>query len=200
MTNDPSDRPAPPSGLDRLALLAAFGLLVLSIAAVPHLLRAWDFDAPAWRQDRSHDEVRVVKRSCDRARRTATLSRSALRQVGIARATPDDLVQLRIHGIRSDYVRELAALGYDDLDVDDVVRLHIHSVRTDFIRDLQAHGYRGLEVDDLVQLRIHDVSPGFVEELGALGLRGLDAADLVRLRIHGVTPAFVREMQEALDR
>ena len=49
----------------------------------------------------------------------------------------NDVVQMRIHGVTAEFVKELRALGYNDLDVDDLVKMRIHGVTPQFIRELR---------------------------------------------------------------
>ncbi len=102
------------------------------------------------------------------------------------RASISDLLQLRMHGITVDYIREARQAGYQNLTAEDLVQLRIHGVETAFLRELKAGGY-DLRAADIVQLRIHGVDSGYVRELKSFGLKP-DASDLTQMRMHGVTP------------
>ncbi|NIP14550.1 MAG: 4-hydroxy-3-methylbut-2-enyl diphosphate reductase, partial [Pseudomonadales bacterium] len=56
-------------------------------------------------------------------------------------------------------VRELAELGYDPQDVNELVRLKIHGVKPELVRELRAAGYTELSVEEVVRLNTHGVSP-----------------------------------------
>ena len=45
-----------------------------------------------------------------------------------------DLVRARDHGVSAGYVRELKALGYDNLPLDEVIRLRDHGVTAERIK------------------------------------------------------------------
>ena len=63
-----------------------------------------------------------------------------IRDAGL-RASVNDLIQLRIHGVTLDYVREARQAGYQNFSADDYVQLRIHGVDTNFLRELKAAGY-----------------------------------------------------------
>jgi hypothetical protein len=52
----------------------------------------------------------------------------------------DQLLQLGIHNVDPDFVREMRAAGFDDLSVDKLVELSIHNVDPDFIRQIREVG------------------------------------------------------------
>ena len=109
----------------------------------------------------------------------------------------DEYFSFRIFNITPQLVRELAALGYRDIDADDLVASQIHGVRPEYIRRMTAAGFRDLSLQDLISFRIHGVSGEFVQELRELGYADIPGDKLVAMRIHGVTPEFIREMKAA---
>lgn len=110
-------------------------------------------------------------------------------------ASINDLIQLRIHGVKLDYIREARRAGYQTLTADDYAQLRIHGVDTEFLREIKAAGY-DLHAADIVQLRIHGVDNSYIRGLNTYGLKP-DASDLTQLRIHGVTPEYLRDLKEA---
>ncbi len=111
------------------------------------------------------------------------------------RASSNDLVRLRMHGITVDYIREARQAGYANFTADDLVPLRIHGVETAFLRDLKAAGY-DLRASDIVQLRIHGVDSGYMRDLKGYGLKP-QASDLTQMRMHGVTPEYLKGLKEA---
>ena len=111
------------------------------------------------------------------------------------RASSQDLIGLKIHGVSLDYIREARRAGYETFTADDYVQLRIHGVGTDFLRELRAAGY-DLRAGDITQLRIHGVDSGYVRELKDYGLKP-DASDLTQMRIHGVTPEYLKGLKDA---
>ena len=63
-----------------------------------------------------------------------------IRDAGL-RASIRDLLQLRMHGITLDYIREARQSGYQNFTAEDYVQLRIHLVETTLLRDLKAAGY-----------------------------------------------------------
>ena len=117
--------------------------------------------------------------------------------LGYDKVSLDKLVEFRIHDVFPEFVRELAGLGYTDLSADRLVEFRIHDVDPALIRTLRELGYAELPSERLVELKIHDVTPEFIQVFGELGYRNLPAEWLVEFSIHDVTPEFVREISEA---
>jgi len=111
------------------------------------------------------------------------------------RASSQDLVALKIHGVTLDYVREARQAGYQNFSADDYVQLRIHDVDTDFLRGLKAAGY-DLRAGDIAQLRIHGIDSEYMRKLKNYGLRP-EASDLSEMRIHGVTPEYLKGLKDA---
>jgi hypothetical protein len=117
-----------------------------------------------------------------------------IRDAGL-RASINDLLQLRMHAINMDYIRQARQAGYQNLTAEDLVQLRIHGVETAFLRDLNAAGY-DLHAADIVQLRIHGVDSGYMRELKSYGLKP-DASDLTQMRMHGVMPEYLKGLKDA---
>ena len=101
------------------------------------------------------------------------------------RASSQDLIQLKIHGVTLDYIRDARRPGYQNFTADDYVQLRIHGVDTNFLRDLKDAGY-DLRAGDIAQFRIHGVDSRYMRDLKTYGLKP-EASDLTQMRIHGVT-------------
>lgn len=139
------------------------------------------------------------------------------------RASTDQLIELRAHGVTLPYVSEALQAGYRDFSTQDFIDLRDHGVRSDFLRDLKADGYnltaRGitdlrdhgvtsefmrdlkragydLAPREAANLRDHGVSSEYMRELKDYGLRPA-APELVSLRDHGVTPEFLKGIKDA---
>ncbi len=111
------------------------------------------------------------------------------------RASSQDLIALKIHGVTLDYVRDARQAGYQNFTADDYAQLRIHGVETAFLRDLKADGY-DLRAADIVQLRIHGVDSRYMRDLKSYGLKP-EAADLAQMRMHGVTPEYLKGLKDA---
>jgi beta-lactamase regulating signal transducer with metallopeptidase domain len=120
-----------------------------------------------------------------------------MKELGHGNASLDRLVEFRIHGVTPEFVRAMASSGYRELPADRLVEFRIHGVTPEFVRGMVEAGYRDLPPDRLVEFRIHGVSPKFVQEFSDEGYRDLGPERLVEFRIHGVTPEFVEELARA---
>jgi len=116
---------------------------------------------------------------------------------GVRDAVPDastkQLIELRIHGVSLDYIREAGEAGYKDFTAKDYVQMRIHGVDTGFLRGLHASGYK-LQAGEICDLRIHGVSAEFVKELKQAGY-DLTAKQITELSIQGVNSEYLRELK-----
>ena len=107
------------------------------------------------------------------------------------------LMELALHDVSLDFVRQMKELGYGDEPLDRLVEFRIHGVTPGFVRGMASAGYHELPAERLVEFRIHGVSPEFVQGMSDAGYRNLPPERLVEFRIHGVTPEFVKRIVEA---
>jgi hypothetical protein len=112
-----------------------------------------------------------------------------------ASLTAEQLIALRDHGVRGDYVEQMRAAGLNELCVEDLIELHNNGVTPRFVRGLREAGLADLTCDQLIELFCHGVTADYVREMYALGLTGATPDQLVELFDHGVDAAFVREMR-----
>ncbi len=103
----------------------------------------------------------------------------------------EQLLQLAIFDINREFIHQLAAAGYDDLDLSDVVQAKIHDLSPDFIREMGDLGYASVDFDEIVQLAIHGIDADFVAEMSGLGFEDLSVEEVISAKIHGVTPEFI---------
>ena len=108
----------------------------------------------------------------------------------------EEIAAFRNHGVTAEYVRAIAALGYEKADPDDILSLKIHGVTPKDIADMNAI-FGKLPLEDHVSLKIHGVTPDTVRSLSALGLGRLSADDALSMRIHGVDAAYVEKLRSA---
>jgi hypothetical protein len=118
----------------------------------------------------------------------------SIRDAGL-NASTKQLIELRIHGVTTDYVRETQRSGYRRLGVQDYIDMKIHGVEPAFLLDLKDAGYE-LSAQQVIELRIHGVSSEFLRDLKDYGLQP-KASDMVQLRIHGVSAEYLKGLRDA---
>ncbi len=113
--------------------------------------------------------------------------------------SPEELANLRRHGVTPEFLGALAALGYKQASVNDLVSLKIHGATPEYISEMTALlGKQSL--DELVALRIHGVTPEFVRRFHEAGYPRISADEAVSLRIHGVDPDAAAQWATVLGR
>jgi len=206
-----SSSPSPALAEDAPRWLA--GLLALAmVATVGAAARLSFFDAPVDPAVPVASAVQPVAvrsgaqpaqkpSSVSAARRTAPASRVT---GGVAGGidgglSPEELANLRRHGVTPEFLGALAALGYKQASVNDLVSLKIHGATPEYISEMTALlGKQSL--DELVALRIHGVTPEFVRRFHEAGYPRISADEAVSLRIHGVDPDAAAQWATVLGR
>jgi hypothetical protein len=102
------------------------------------------------------------------------------------------LIQLRNHGVGFEYIRDVRAAGYTEMDAQDLVQLRNHGVSAGFLRDLKADGYN-LRTEDIIQLSNHGVSSEYMKGLRDAGYASLSVSEITQLRNHGVQTGLIEE-------
>lgn len=80
----------------------------------------------------------------------------ALKDAGYDGLSVDEINQLRNHGVEPRFVGEARRLGYD-FTPEELAQLRIHGVDGGYLRHLQETGMRNLSAEQIAQLRIHGV-------------------------------------------
>lgn len=112
-------------------------------------------------------------------------------ELGEEDAGIDQLLEMKIHDIDTDYARSLAKSGFKGLTLEDVMNAKIHDVDPDYVKQVNAMGYPGLSFEDILNFRIHDITPEYIKGLKDAGITNLSAEELVGFAIHDVTPATI---------
>jgi beta-lactamase regulating signal transducer with metallopeptidase domain len=141
--------------------------------------------------------------------------------LGYKDLTVDQLISLKIHGVTTEYVRDLLAaglklkvdeivsfaihgaqpadivemqkLGYK-LTPDEIVSMYIHGLTPEFTRQMKSAGYGTPSIEQLISFKIHDVTPEIAEQFKQAGVRELNFDKLVALQIHGANPDQVKQI------
>ena len=154
-----------------------------------------------------HGDQRVIQQTKVRlvaAAQTAQESREpaadnsfvgGMAALGYKDLTVDQLITLKIHGVTSDYVRQLQAAGLK-LKVDEIVNFAIHGAEPADIVEMQKQGYK-LSPDEIVTMQIHGLTPGFAREMKAAGYGTPTFEQLISFKIHDVTPEVAKQFKQA---
>lgn len=114
--------------------------------------------------------------------------------LGLGTLTPAQLVELRMHDVSPDFIRELWEVGYKNMSVTEIAELAMHGVNIAFIQEMRDAGYANLSVGQLTELKMFGISSAYISELREVGYVDLPVDQLVELGMHGVNANFVREM------
>jgi hypothetical protein len=133
----------------------------------------------------------------------------------------DQLISLKIHGVTTEYVRELLATGLkpkvDEIisfaihgaqpaDIvemqklgykptpSEIVSMYIHGLTPEFTRQMKSAGYGTPTFEQLISFKIHGATPEIAEQFKQAGVRELDFDKLVSLQIHGANPDAVKQI------
>ncbi|MGH9720738.1 MAG: hypothetical protein ACRD8O_11040, partial [Bryobacteraceae bacterium] len=99
------------------------------------------------------------------------------------RANTRDLIDLRVHGVKPEYIQEARNLGFADFDARNFIELKIHGVTTELLRELKRVGYN-FSAKDITELKIHGVTPDLIAALKSASY-DLSAREITELKIHG---------------
>lgn len=119
-----------------------------------------------------------------------------LEQLGIARPTPRQLLDLLIRDVPGNTVAALSDAGYTNLEIRDLTQLDSHGVRSELITEMQRLDDRPT-VNEMVRLRIHGIGASTFRQLDELSLGSLAVEDLIAYRINGIGPSYLRGMVDA---
>ncbi len=119
----------------------------------------------------------------------------AIAALGYKDLSVDQLISLKIHGVTTEYVRQLLAAGLK-LKVDEIVAFAIHGANPADIVEMQKLGYK-LTPDEIVSMQIHGLTPGFTRQMAAAGLGTPTFDQLIAFKIHGVTPEIAEQFKQA---
>jgi beta-lactamase regulating signal transducer with metallopeptidase domain len=119
-----------------------------------------------------------------------------LKAAGLTNLTVDELIGLKVQGVKPEYVKSMKDLGLK-IDPDDLIGMKVQGITPDYAREMRAATGQALDADALIGLKVQGVTPEYIKDMHGLGLKA-DADDIIGMKVQGVTPDYVREMR-ALD-
>jgi beta-lactamase regulating signal transducer with metallopeptidase domain len=107
-----------------------------------------------------------------------------IRALGYERATPDDLLALRIHDVTPEFISQMTAI-FGRLPLADCAAFKLHGVTTQYVREIRSLGYTQISEGDLIAFRIHGITPEWIRQTNGEAGRRLGARELIQRRIRG---------------
>ncbi len=107
----------------------------------------------------------------------------------------DQLISLKVHGVTTEYVRELLAAGLK-LKIDEIVGFAIHGAQPAEILEMQKLGYK-LASNEIVSMYIHGLTPEFTRQMKSAGFGTPTFEQLISFKIHGVSPETAEQFKQA---
>jgi beta-lactamase regulating signal transducer with metallopeptidase domain len=120
-----------------------------------------------------------------------------LAALGYTGLSVDQLVQLRAVGVTADYIRELQSVGLQHPSVNELVRLRALGVQADYVKAMRDRFGASTPVDDIASARAVGVTPQYVDEMASFGLRNLSFDQVRSLRALGVSSDYLRDLARA---
>ena len=118
-----------------------------------------------------------------------------LKSVGYDNLSLKKLVDLRVHGVTPEYIKEMRSAGFNE-SLDRFAEMHMFGVTQEFRETMAKSGYPNLNAEKLVEFKIHGITPAFIQQMQALGFKDLPANKLTELKIFNVNAQQVEELKE----
>jgi hypothetical protein len=118
-----------------------------------------------------------------------------LKSVGYEGQSLKKLVELRVHGVTPEYIKEMRAVGFNE-SLDKFAEMHIFGVTPEFRQTMAQAGYPNLGAEKLVEFKIHGITPAFIQQMKFLGFTDLSASKLTELKIFNVNAQQVDELKQ----
>ncbi|HEY0380028.1 MAG TPA: hypothetical protein VGC87_24150 [Pyrinomonadaceae bacterium] len=110
--------------------------------------------------------------------------------------TDEQMFTATMIDVRTGFVDDLKAIGFDHLDFEDVVKAVIFKITPQFAAEMKSIGFENLDLEELVKARIFKIDAAFAREVREMGFDdGQSMEQLVKLRIFKVTPGFLKEIK-----
>ena len=103
-------------------------------------------------------------------------------------ASMEELKSMRIHGVKPEFVHELAQAGHRGLSASQLTSAAIKGVNATYVRDMASVGYGKASLKDLSEMRMFGVTADYVRQFQKAGYRDLSTKQLVKMRTFGVQP------------
>ena len=118
---------------------------------------------------------------------------SALEKMGYAAPQDEDAFSLVMSDVTLGYAQAVRDTGLTS-SLSDLVNLRDHGVSSDYVRAVRQEGFTDLSAPDISELRDHGVEPKYLKAIKAAG-PDLSIEEIDRLYDHGVKPDYYKAMK-----
>jgi beta-lactamase regulating signal transducer with metallopeptidase domain len=117
----------------------------------------------------------------------------SINAAGLTNLTVDEIIDLKVQGITSDYIKSVKELNIK-VDVDTLVSLKVQGVTSEYIKNMRGATGQRLDADDLISMKVQGITPEYIQQMHDIGLK-TDADDLIAMKVQGITPEYMKQMQ-----
>ncbi|HEY2467329.1 MAG TPA: M56 family metallopeptidase [Terracidiphilus sp.] len=118
----------------------------------------------------------------------------AVRQEGFTNLSASEISELRDHGVNPNYLKAIKAAG-PDLSIEAIDRLYDHGVKPDYYKSMKTTAPQ-LSIEQIDSLFDHGVEPDSYKGFASVDPK-LSIEQIDSLRDHGVKPEYYRRMRSA---
>lgn len=115
-----------------------------------------------------------------------------LEAVGFRNLTVDQLIALKVQGVRPEYIRRLREAGLNP-NTQQLIALRVHGITPEYVRDMQALGLSPA-LEQLIAMKVQDVTPEYVRTIRS-GFPDAGIDQVIALKVQGVTPEFIQKVR-----
>ncbi len=121
----------------------------------------------------------------------------AMRKAGFEKLTIMQIIEMKIHGIDEAYIKEAQSLSNEKLSARDIIQFKISGVKPEYISAMKQAGFDNLSIRKLSHMRLIGVMPEFAADMKRAGYDNLTAEQLTQMKLHGITPEYIQQTQSS---
>jgi hypothetical protein len=103
-----------------------------------------------------------------------------------AKSALETAIEMKAVGVTPEYVRDLAAAGFGNLDSSDLTEARAVGVTGAYVREMRGAGYGSNDLDDYVEMRAVGVTASYANKFKKAGYRTPTKDQLVRAKAHDI--------------
>jgi bla regulator protein blaR1 len=114
-----------------------------------------------------------------------------IRSMGL-KPSPNEIVMLKVQDVTPQYIRDVRALGLDP-SLDEIVAMKVQDITPEYVKEMRARGM-GADIDELIAMKVQDVTPEYRATLERAGYK-LNTSQLIQAKVMDITPEFVAQAE-----